>query len=302
MGKHFIPESGTEAHYVNAVRKMPMLEPEEEVNLARSWRQYGNQESSHALIKSHLRLAVAIANKYRGYGLPVADLIQEANIGLMQAADRFDPERGFRFATYAMWWIRAAVQNYVMRTLSIVKLGATSDFKKAFFKLRKVRRMLGIDYEGDLKHEHLEQIAYLLGLSKSTVMDAWRRFQPDISLNEKITDKQKGGSEVLEWVDTLRDDDALDAEVQLITIEEGKNRLKAMRGALDVLNDREKRVFEARRLTEPRLTLEILGVELGISRERVRQVEVRAFKKVQAATYRNMEQLTPRRGSLLLSE
>ncbi|MBM3261261.1 sigma-70 family RNA polymerase sigma factor [Candidatus Kaiserbacteria bacterium] len=283
MGKHFIPESGTEAHYVNAVRSMPILEREEELNLGRSARM-GNRESSHELITSHLRLAVAVANKYRGYGLPVADLIQEANIGLMQAADRFDPERGFRFATYAMWWIRAAVQDYVLRTLSIVRLGATSDFKKAFFNLHKVKRVLGIDYEGDLKAKHLEEVAYLLSVSKSTVMDASRRLQPDTSLNEKVTDNKNKGAEVLEWVDALQDDNAVDMEDYLIAVEEGENRLKAMRSALGVLDPRKRRIFEARRLTEPPETLRALSAEFGLSHQRIRQLEIQAFEKVQART------------------
>ncbi len=270
-------ESGL-SHYLEEIRRFPMLEPQEEYMLARSWREHGDREAAHKLVTSHLRLVAKIAMGYRGYGLPIAEVISEGNVGLMQAVKRFEPEKGFRLATYAMWWIKAAIQEYILRSWSLVKMGTTANQKKLFFNLRKAKSKISALEEGDMHPDQVKLIAKRLGVTEQDVIDMNRRLGGDASLNAPIREEGDSG----EWMDWLVDDSA-SQESLLAASEESDNRHKALVDALDVLNERERRIFEARRLADDPVTLEDLAGEFGVSRERVRQIEVRAFEKVQKA-------------------
>ena len=265
------------ARYLNEIRRFPMLEPEQEYMLAKRWREHEDPAAAHKLVTSHLRLVAKIAMGYRGYGLPIGEVISEGNVGLMQAVKRFEPDRGFRLATYAMWWIRASIQEYILRSWSLVKMGTTASQKKLFFNLRKAKSQISALDEGDLRPDQVEKIATRLGVSQQDVIDMNRRMSGDASLNAPLREEGEG-----EWQDWLVDD-STSQENLLVDREETDNRLGALRQALGVLNDRERRIFEARRLAEDPITLEELSSEFDISRERVRQIEVRAFEKVQAA-------------------
>jgi RNA polymerase sigma-32 factor len=275
-------ESGL-SHYLDEIRRFPMLEPQEEYMLARSWREHGDREAAHKLVTSHLRLVAKIAMGYRGYGLPISEVISEGNVGLMQAVKRFEPEKGFRLATYAMWWIKAAIQEYILRSWSLVKMGTTANQKKLFFNLRKAKSKISALEEGDLRPDQVQIIAKRLGVTEQDVVDMNRRLGGDSSLNAPIRDDGESG----EWQDWLVDN-APNQERILAESQESNNRHKALISALDVLNDRERRIFEARRLADDPITLEDLAAEFGVSRERVRQIEVRAFEKVQKAVKNRM--------------
>ncbi len=264
--------------YLEEIRKFPMLEPGEEFMLAKRWQEHADQDAAEKLITSHLRLVARIAMGYRGYGLPIGEVISEGNVGLMQAVKRFEPDKGFRLATYAMWWIKAAIQEYILRSWSLVKMGTTANQKKLFFNLRKAKSKINALGEGDLKPDQVAQIAKRLGVTEKDVVDMNRRLGGDSSLNASIRDDGDSG----EWQDWLADDSAGQEEV-LAESEELDNRRSALDHALTVLNDRERRIFEARRLADDPVTLEELAAEFGVSRERVRQIEVRAFEKVQKA-------------------
>ena len=265
-------------HYLEEIRRFPMLEPQEEYMLAKSWREHGDREAAHRLVTSHLRLVAKIAMGYRGYGLPIAEVISEGNVGLMQAVKRFEPEKGFRLATYAMWWIKASIQEYILRSWSLVKMGTTANQKKLFFNLRKAKSKISALEEGDLRPDQVKLIAKRLGVTEQDVVDMNRRLGGDVSLNAPIRDDGDSG----EWQDWLVDE-VSDQETRLVEDEESDNRKKALGEALSVLNERERRIFEARRLADDPITLEDLAAEFGVSRERVRQIEVRAFEKVQRA-------------------
>jgi RNA polymerase sigma-32 factor len=264
--------------YFQKIRQFSMLEPQEEYMLAKCWREHGDSSAAHRLVTSHLRLAAKIAVGYRGYGLPLSELISEGNVGLMQAVKRFDPDKGCRLATYAVWWIRAMIQEYTLRSWSLVKIGTTVNQKKLFFNLRKAKSRISALEEGDLRPDHVKLIAERLSVSEQDVVDMNRRLGGDTSLNSPVRDDGDSG----EWQDWLVDDSA-SQETRLAESEEYDNRRKALGEALTVLNERERRIFEARRLVDEPVTLEDLGGEFGLSRERVRQIEVRAFEKVQAA-------------------
>lgn len=270
--------SGGLTRYLEEIRRFPMLEPNEEYMLAKSWQEHGDTEAAHKLVTSHLRLVARIAMGYRGYGLPIGEVISEGNVGLMQAVKRFEPDKGFRLATYAMWWIRASIQEYILRSWSLVKMGTTAAQKKLFFNLRRVKGQLQAFEDGDLKPEHVDTIADRLGVSKDDVVSMNRRLGGDASLNAPIRAEAESG----EWQDWLVDD-VPDQEEMLAESEELERRRDYLSAALSSLNDREKRIFEARRLAEEPLTLEELSTEFGVSRERIRQIEVRAFEKVQKA-------------------
>jgi RNA polymerase sigma-32 factor len=268
-------ESGL-SRYLDEIRRFPMLEPQEEYMLAKRWREHGDRVSAHKLVTSHLRLVAKIAMGYRGYGLPIAEVISEGNVGLMQAVKRFEPEKGFRLATYAMWWIKAAIQEYILRSWSLVKMGTTANQKKLFFNLRKAKSRISALDEGDMRPDQVKLIAKRLGVTEQDVIDMNRRLSGDASLNAPIREDGDSG----EWQDWLMDERD-SQETTLAASEEMGNRRAALSDALDVLNDRERRIFEARRLADEPVTLEDLAVEFGVSRERVRQIEVRAFEKVQ---------------------
>lgn len=270
------------SRYLDEIRRFPMLEPNEEYMLAKSWREQGNSNAAHRLVTSHLRLVAKIAMGYRGYGLPISEVVSEGNVGLMQAVKRFDPNKGFRLATYAMWWIKAAIQEYILRSWSLVKMGTTANQKKLFFNLRKAKGRISALEEGDMRPEQVAQIATKLGVSEQDVVDMNRRLGGDMSLNAPLKAESEG-----EWQDWLVDDS--DSQEQILAEEEeGNNRHLALRDALGVLNPRERRIFEARRLSDDPVTLEELSTEFGVSRERVRQIEVRAFEKVQDAVRKNL--------------
>ena len=264
--------------YLEEIQRFPMLEPQDEYMLAKRWREHGDRDAAHKLVTSHLRLVAKIAMGYRGYGLPISEVISEGNVGLMQAVKRFEPEKGFRLATYAMWWIKAAIQEYILRSWSLVKMGTTANQKKLFFNLRKAKSKISALEEGDLRPDQVKLIAKRLGVSEQDVVDMNRRLGGDVSLNAPIREDGDSG----EWQDWLVDD-VNDQETRLAESEEFDNRRKALGDALSVLNDRERRIFEARRLADDPITLEDLAAEFGVSRERVRQIEVRAFEKVQRA-------------------
>ena len=265
--------------YLEEIRRFPMLEPQEEYMLAKRYAEHDDRKAAHRLVTSHLRLVAKIAMGYRGYGLPIGEVISEGNVGLMQAVKRFDAERGFRLATYAMWWIKASIQEYILRSWSLVKMGTTANQKRLFFNLRKMKSKIQALDEGDLKPHQVDQIATTLGVSPEEVISMNRRLSGDASLNAPIraTEGESG-----EWQDWLVDDSDSQEDV-LVRRDEFDQRRGMLRSAMDVLNDRERRIFEARRLSEEPLTLEALSGEFDISRERVRQIEVRAFEKVQKA-------------------
>ncbi|MFT4151514.1 MAG: RNA polymerase sigma factor RpoH [Paracoccaceae bacterium] len=272
------PEQGLN-RYMQEIRKFPLLEPEEEYMLAKAWVDHQDSAAAHRLVTSHLRLAAKIAMGYRGYGLPQAEVISEANVGLMQAVKRFDPEKGFRLATYAMWWIRASIQEYILRSWSLVKLGTTSAQKKLFFNLRKAKAKVGALEEGDLRPENLAQIAKDLSVSESDVIDMNRRLSgSDASLNATVGSDGDGSTQ---WQDWLEDEDS-DQAAAYADKDEFETRHGMLMQAMSVLNDREKDVLMKRRLSDEPVTLEDLSEHYGVSRERIRQIEVRAFEKLQA--------------------
>ncbi len=284
------PEGGLN-RYLQEIRKFPLLEPEEEYMLAKRWVEEQDADSAHKMVTSHLRLAAKIAMGYRGYGLPQAEVISEANVGLMQAVKKFDPEKGFRLATYAMWWIRASIQEYVLRSWSMVKLGTTSAQKKLFFNLRKAKARIGALEDGDLRPENVQRIATDLGVTEDEVISMNRRLSGgDASLNAQVGSEGEG---TMEWQDWLEDETANQAADY-----EAKDELDARREllveAMDVLNDREKDILTQRRLAEKAVTLEDLSGQYDVSRERIRQIEVRAFEKLQ----KRMRELAASRGML----
>jgi len=269
-------ESGL-SRYLAEIKRFPMLGPQNEYMFAKSWQEHGDRHAAHKLVTSHLRLVAKIAMGYRGYGLPIGEVISEGNVGLMEAVKRFDPDKGFRLATYAIWWIRASIQGYVLRSWSLVKMGTTANQKKLFFNLRKAKRRISVLDEGDLRPDQVSQIAHWLGVAEGEVIDMNRRFGGDASLNAPSREEGEG-----EWQDWLVDDQA-DQETVLANRQESDGRLGALKRALTVLNPRERRIFDARRLADDPITLEVLSTEFGVTRERVRQIEFMAFEKVQTA-------------------
>ena len=273
-----ISAEGGLTRYLEEIRRFPMLEPQEEFMLAKRWKEHGDRDAAHRLVTSHLRLVAKIAMGYRGYGLPISEVISEGNVGLMQAVKRFEPDKGFRLATYAMWWIKASIQEYILRSWSLVKMGTTANQKKLFFNLRKAKSKISALQEGDLRPDQVKLIAQRLGVTEQDVVDMNRRLGGDTSLNAPIRDDGDSG----EWQDWLADHSD-SQETVMAEHQELDNRRKALSDALGVLNERERRIFEARRLADDPITLEELAEEFGVSRERVRQIEVRAFEKVHKA-------------------
>ncbi len=265
--------------YLDEIRKFPMLEPQEEYMLAKRYQEHDDRSAAHKLVTSHLRLVAKIAMGYRGYGLPIGEVISEGNVGLMQAVKKFEPDRGFRLATYAMWWIKAAIQEYILRSWSLVKMGTTANQKRLFFNLRRLKGRIQALDEGDLKPEQVKEIATTLKVSEDEVVSMNRRLSGDASLNAPIKASEGDSGQ---WQDWLVDEHDNQEEI-LIEQDELDSRRALLASAMKVLNDRERRIFEARRLTEEPVTLEDLSTEFDISRERVRQIEVRAFEKVQEA-------------------
>jgi RNA polymerase sigma-32 factor len=280
------------ARYFGEIKRFPMLEPQEEFMLAKRWREHGDREAAHKLVTSHLRLVAKTAMGYRGYGLPISEVVSEGNVGLMQAVKRFDPDKGFRLATYAIWWIKAAIQEYILRSWSLVKMGTTVNQKKLFFNLRKAKSRISALEEGDLRPDQVKLIATRLGVPEQDVIDMNRRLAGDASLNAPIREDGDAG----EWIDWLADETA-SQESRLAEAEQSENRHEALQQALTVLGDRERRIFEARRLADEPISLEELAGEFGVSRERVRQIEVRAFEKVQKAAKRLLETVERRTGA-----
>nr|WP_083805610.1 RNA polymerase sigma factor RpoH [Asticcacaulis excentricus] len=273
------PDGGLN-RYLSEIRKFPMLAKDEEFMLAKRWAEHADPKAAHKLVTSHLRLVAKIAMGYRGYGLPIGEVISEGNVGLMQAVKKFDPDKGFRLATYAMWWIKAAIQEYVLRSWSLVKMGTTAAQKKLFFNLRKVKSEISALEEGDMRHEQVAQIATKLGVSEDDVISMNRRMSsPDSSLNAPLR-VSEGDSE---WQDWLADDSTPSQETVLADSEEYKLRMSLLEEAMGELNERERAILTARRLQENPTTLEDLADRFGVSRERVRQIEVRAFEKLQKA-------------------
>lgn len=269
---------GNLSRYLQEIRKFPLLEPDEEYMLAKRWKEHEDQEAAARMVNSHLRLVAKIAMGYRGYGLPLGEVISEGNVGLMQAIKRFEPDKGFRLATYAMWWIKASIQEYILRSWSLVKIGTTAAQKKLFFNLRRMKGEIKALEEGDLNQENLEKIATTLDVSEQEVINMNRRMSgPDSSLNAPVRADSEG-----EWQDWLVDDSD-NQETVLADQEEMAERRKMLVDAMKVLNERERQILAARRLQEDPKTLEDLSQEYGISRERVRQIEVRAFEKLQKA-------------------
>jgi RNA polymerase sigma-32 factor len=286
-------ESGL-SRYLTEIRKFPMLAPDEEYMLAKRYKEHGDRDAAHRLVTSHLRLVAKIAMGYRGYGLPIGEVISEGNVGLMQAVKRFEPEKGFRLATYAMWWIKAAIQEYILRSWSLVKMGTTANQKRLFFNLRKVKGQIQALDEGDLRPEQVTSIATKLGVTEEDVVSMNRRLGGDTSLNAPLrADGESSG----EWQDWLVDESP-GQEERMAESEEADNRRQLLRDAMGVLNDRERRIFEARRLADDPITLEELSTEFGVSRERVRQIEVRAFEKVQKAVKKGARELERPRAEL----
>jgi RNA polymerase sigma-32 factor len=284
------PEQGLN-RYMQETRKFPMLEPEQEYMLAKRWVDHEDTDAAHQMVTSHLRLAAKIAMGYRGYGLPQAEVISEANVGLMQAVKRFDPEKGFRLATYAMWWIRASIQEYILRSWSLVKLGTTSAQKKLFFNLRKAKNRIGALEEGDLRPENVARIANDLGVTETEVVSMNRRMSGgDASLNATVGSEGEG---TMQWQDWLEDESANTAGDYEESDELGARR-EILAEAMGVLNDREKDILMQRRLAEETITLEDLSGKYDVSRERIRQIEVRAFEKLQA----EMHKLAKEKGML----
>jgi RNA polymerase sigma-32 factor len=285
-----VAASGGLARYLEEIRRFPMLEPQQEYMLAKRWQEHEDAAAAQKLVTSHLRLVARIAMGYRGYGLPIGEVISEGNVGLMQAVKRFDPDKGFRLATYAMWWIRAAIQEYILRSWSLVKMGTTASQKKLFFNLRKAKSQLQALEEGDLRPDQVKQIATNLGVPEEDVVSMNRRLGGDASLNAPL----RADSESGEWQDWLVDEGP-DQETKLVESEEMDRRREYLEAAMDGLNDRERRIFTARRLADDPLTLEELSAEFSVSRERIRQIEVRAFEKVQKAVQKAaMKAETPR--------
>lgn len=284
------PEGGLN-RYMQEIRKFPLLEPEEEYMLAKAWVEQEDTQAAHRMVTSHLRLAAKIAMGYRGYGLPQAEVISEANVGLMQAVKRFDPEKGFRLATYAMWWIRASIQEYILRSWSLVKLGTTSAQKKLFFNLRKAKARIGALEEGDMRPENVQRIATDLGVTEAEVISMNRRLSGgDASLNATFGSEGEG---TMQWQDWLEDEDA-DQAGDYEARDELSARRELLAEAMDVLNEREKDILTQRRLSEESITLEDLSSQYDVSRERIRQIEVRAFEKLQ----KRMRDLAKDRGML----
>lgn len=287
------PEGGLN-RYMQEIRKFPLLEPEEEYMLAKRWVEEQDTEAAHRMVTSHLRLAAKIAMGYRGYGLPQSEVISEANVGLMQAVKRFDPEKGFRLATYAMWWIRASIQEYILRSWSLVKLGTTSGQKKLFFNLRKAKNKIGALEEGDLRPENVKEIATQLGVTEAEVVSMNRRMSGgDASLNATVGSEGEG---TMQWQDWLEDEDA-DQAGDYAERDELETRREMLAEALDVLNDREKDILTQRRLSDETVTLEDLSSQYDVSRERIRQIEVRAFEKLQ----KRMRDLAKEKGMMAAS-
>ena len=284
------PEQGLN-RYLQEIRKFPMLEPEQEYMLAKSWVENEDSGAAHKLVTSHLRLAAKIAMGYRGYGLPQAEVISEANVGLMQAVKRFDPEKGFRLATYAMWWIRASIQEYILRSWSLVKLGTTSAQKKLFFNLRKAKARIGALEDGDLRPENVARIAHDLGVSEEEVISMNRRMSGgDASLNATVGNDEDGAAQWQDWLEDESANTAADYEAK----DELESRRELLTQAMDVLNDREKDILAQRRLKDKPVTLEELSGQYDVSRERIRQIEVRAFEKLQS----RMQELAAQSGML----
>jgi RNA polymerase sigma-32 factor len=271
-------ESGF-AFYFREIRRFPMLEPHEEYMLAKRWREHGDRAAVEKLVTSHLRLVAKIAAGYRGYGLPISEVVSEGNLGLMQAVKRFEPDRGFRLATYAIWWIKASIHEYILRSWSLVKMGTTANQKKLFFNLRKAKAQISALDDGDMRPDQARKIAHSLGVTEQDVVEMNRRLGGDASLNVRIGEDSNSG----EWQDWLVDDSA-GQETRLVESEQSHNRHNALVQALTILDDRERRIFEARQLADDPSTLDGLAREFRVSRERIRQIEVRAFKKVQKAT------------------
>lgn len=283
------PELGLQ-RYLSEIRKFPMLEKDEEFMLAKRWREHEDPQAAERLVTSHLRLVAKMAMGYRGYGLPIAEVISEGNIGLMQAVKKFDPDKGFRLATYAMWWIRASIQEYVLRTWSLVKMGTTAAQKKLFFNLRRMKQKMQAIEEGELRPDQVEEISTKLGVSETEVVNMNRRLSgPDASLNVQIGGEEGSG----EWQDWLASDEE-SAETTLGQSEEYDARMALLNTAMARLNDREQKIIRERRLKEDPTTLEDLAEEFGVSRERIRQIEVRAFEKLQE----NMKALALEKGLL----
>jgi RNA polymerase sigma-32 factor len=281
------PEGGL-SRYLAEIRKFPMLEKDEEFMLAKRWQQHQDTEAAHRMVTSHLRLVAKIAMGYRGYGLPIAEVISEGNVGLMQAVKKFDPDKGFRLSTYAMWWVRAAIQEYILRSWSLVKMGTTAAQKKLFFNLRRMKSQMQALEEGDLKPEQVEHIATKLGVTDAEVISMNRRLSgPDASLNAPM--RADGESQ---WQDWLADDNADNAEDDLVESDEFDTRMTLLQEAMGGLNDRERHIIQERRLTEEPRTLEELADVYKVSRERIRQIEVRAFEKLQT----EMKRLANERG------
>ena len=283
------PEQGL-SRYLSEIRKFPMLEPDEEYMLAKAWADHGDTEAAHRMVTSHLRLAAKIAMGYRGYGLPVAEVISEANVGLMQAVKRFDPDKGFRLATYAMWWIRASIQEYILRSWSLVKMGTTAAQKKLFFNLRKAKNRIGALEEGDLRPENLERISRDLGVAPEEVVAMNRRMGGggDASLNAPLSADGEGAAE---WQDWLTDEDA-DHAADYAEQQELAQRRELLIQAMAGLNERERHILTERKLKDEPVTLEQLSEVYGVSRERIRQIEARAFEKLQ----RRMRELAAEQG------
>ena len=282
-GASLSPEGGL-SRYLAEIRKFPMLEKDQEFMLAKRFKEHGDTNAAHKLITSHLRLVAKIAMGYRGYGLPTGEVISEGNVGLMQAVKKFDPDKGFRLSTYAMWWIRASIQEYILRSWSLVKIGTTAAQKKLFFNLRKLKGQIDAVEDGDLKPEEVEHIATKLGVSENDVVSMNRRMSGgDNSLNAPMRTDGDGGSE---WQDWLVDENAVDAEKELVKSNEFDTRMDLLQTAMGELNDRERYILTERRLTENPKTLEELSTEYNVSRERIRQIEVRAFEKLQKAMKR----------------
>jgi RNA polymerase sigma-32 factor len=275
------PTSG----YLSAVRRFSILEKELEYRLAKRWREHGDRKAADQIVTSHLRLAAKIAKNYRGYGLPLSEIMSEGNIGLMQAINRFEPDRGFRFATYAIWWIRASIQDYILRSWSLVKIGTTASQKKLFFKLRSAKAKISALENTELRADQVTAIATTLGVENQAVVDMNRRLGGDLSLNASIRDEENSG----EWLEQLVDESP-SPEAIVVEHDETDHRRDALARAIGVLNDRERRIFEARHLTDEPRTLEELAIQFKVSRERIRQLEARAFEKVQAATKRSVKE------------
>ncbi|HCV89136.1 MAG TPA: RNA polymerase sigma factor RpoH [Alphaproteobacteria bacterium] len=287
-GLPVLSPDGNLSRYLEQIRSFPMLEQKQEYMLAKAWKERGDVDSAHQLVTSHLRLVAKIAMGYRGYGLPVADLISEGNLGMMHAVKKFEPEKGFRLATYAMWWIKAAIQEYILRSWSLVKIGTTAGQKKLFFNLRRIKGQIQAIDEGDLKPEQVTQIATQLDVSEAEVISMNQRMAGnDRSLNVPLSRDGEGSGEWQDWLE----DDTEDQETTFAEHEEFSARQRLMLDAMKDLNEREQRILQARRLAEPPLTLEDLAAEFGVSRERIRQIEVRAFEKLQKAVREKAEEM-----------